>query len=159
MGQKVDATKSPRNRSGPVLAREREVAKTEAINALLTRPIAILPAKVGDPVRPFALGLWNDIRPLLKPDVSVSALRKAMATYVHSRSYQIAVARAGSVRHDINGEPVEPVSEADRLDALRKYEGFQARDGSTKPKSTSPAQPTKTEAIRIALLRRKENPR
>lgn len=159
MGQKVDATKSSRTRSGPVLAREREVAKSEAINALLTRPIAILPAKVGDPVRPFALGLWNDIRPLLKPDVSVSALRKAMATYVHSRSYQIAMARAGSVRHDINGVPVEPVSEADRLDALRKYEGFQARDGSSKPQSTSPAQPTKTEAIRIALLRREENPR
>ncbi|MBZ7927123.1 ProQ/FinO family protein (plasmid) [Ensifer adhaerens] len=159
MGQKADATKSPRTCSAPVLAREREVAKTVAINALLTRPIAILPAKLGDPVRPFALGLWNDVRPLLKPDVSVSALRKAMATYVHSRSYQIAVARAGSIRHDINGEPVEPVSEADRLDALKKYEGFQAREGSSKPKSRSPVQPTKTEAIRISLLRRKENPR
>lgn len=159
MAQKADATKSPRTRSGPVLAREREVAKTEAINALLTRPIAILPAKIGDPVLPFALGLWNDIRPLLKSDVSVSALRKAMATYVHSRSYQIAVARAGSSRHDINGEMVEPVSDADRMDAVRKYEGFQARDGSSKPKSASPAQPTKTEAIRIALLGRKENPR
>ncbi len=159
MAQKTDATKSPRTRSGPVLAREREVAKTEAINALLTRPIAILPAKVGDPVLPFALGLWNDIRPLLKPEISVSALRKAMATYVHSRSYQIAVARAGSSRHDINGEPVEPVSDADRLDALRKYEGFKARDGSSEPKSQSPVQPTRTDAIRIALLRRKESPR
>jgi len=159
MGQKAEATKSPRARSGPVLAREREVAKTEAINALLTRPIAILPAKVGDPVRPFALGLWNDIRPLLEPDVSVSALRKAMATYVHSRSYQIAVARVGSLRHNINGEPVEPVLEADRLDALKKYEGFQTRDGSSNAKSTSPVQLTKTEAIRIALLRRKEKPR
>ncbi|WP_426289738.1 ProQ/FINO family protein (plasmid) [Ensifer adhaerens] len=158
MGQKAEATKSAQPRSGPVLAREREVAKTEAINALLTRPIAILPAKVGDPVRPFALGLWNDIRPLLKPDVSVSALRKAMATYVHSRSYQIAVAREGSLRHNINGEPVEPVLEADRLDALKKYEGFQRRDGSNNP-TTSPVQPTKTEAIRIALLRRKEKPR
>ncbi|WP_429819866.1 ProQ/FINO family protein [Ensifer sp. B1-9] len=159
MGQKADATKPARTRSGPVLAREREVAKTEAINALLTRPIAVLPANIGDPVRPFALGLWNDIRPLLKPDISVSALRRAMATYVHSRSYQIAVARAGSVRHNINGEPVERVSEADRLNALRKYEGFQARYRSSKPTSTSPAQPTKTEAIQTALLRRKENPR
>lgn len=159
MGQKADATKSPRTRSTPVLAREREVAKIAAINALLTRPIGILPAKVGDPVRPFALGLWNDVRPLLKPEVSVSALRKAVATYVHSRRYQMAVAKAGSVRHDINGEPVEPVSDADRMDALRKYEGFQACDGSSKPKSASPAQPTKTDAIRSALLRRKENPR
>ncbi len=112
MGQKADATKSPRTRSALVLAREREVAKT-AVNALLTRPIGILPAKVGDPVRPFALGLWNDVRPLLKPEVSVSALRKAVATYVHSRRYQMAVAKAGSVRHDVNGEPVEPVSDGD----------------------------------------------
>ncbi len=64
-----------RTHSAPILAREREVAKTAAINALLTRPIGILPAKVGDPASPFALGLWNDVRPLLKPEVSVSALR------------------------------------------------------------------------------------
>ncbi|KSV61775.1 ProQ/FINO family protein [Sinorhizobium sp. Sb3] len=159
MSQKADATKLPRKNSRPVLAREREVAKTEAINALLTRPIAILSVKVGDPIRTFALGLWNDIRPLLLPDISVSTLRKAMATYVHSRSYQIAIARADSMRHDIDGEPVGPISDGDRLDALRKYEGFKARDGSSEPKSALPAQLTKTEAIRMALLRRKENPR
>lgn len=89
----------------------------------------------------------------------MSTLRKAMATYVHSRSYQIAIARADSMRHDIDGEPVGPISDGDRLDALRKYEGFKARDGSSEPKSALPAQLTKTEAIRMALLRRKENPR
>lgn len=159
MGQKPATTKSPRRNSGPVLAREREVAKTEAINALLTRPIAVLPAKVGDPIRPFALGLWNDIRPLLKPEISVSALRKATARYVHSRSYQIAVARPGSMRHDINADPIQPVSDADRVDAQKKYEGFKQRDGSSKPQSASPVPQSKTDAIRIALLRRKETRR
>ena len=72
MRQKSPKTKSPQENSSPVLAREREVAKIEAINALLTRPIAVLPAKVGDPIRPFALGLWNEVRPLLKPEISVS---------------------------------------------------------------------------------------
>jgi len=118
--------------SRPVVAREREVAKTEAINALLIRPITILPARVVDPIRPFARGLWNDIRLLLKPEVSVTALRKALATYVHSRSYQIAIARPGSFRHAINGEPVEPVSDVDRLHALEKYEGFKGRADRTR---------------------------
>ncbi|WP_234804176.1 ProQ/FINO family protein [Ensifer adhaerens] len=148
MAQKQAMFKSPPEEAGPVLAREREVAKTAAINAILIRPIAILPAKLGDPIRPFARGLWNDVRPLLKPEISVTALRKAMATYVHSRSYQIAVARTGSLRHDINGEPVESVSDADRLAAQKAYEGFKERDGSSKPESASPAQLSKTEAIR-----------
>ncbi|MGF6178368.1 ProQ/FINO family protein [Ensifer sp. 4252] len=161
MGEKPATTKTPRKDFGPVLARERDVAKTEAINALLIRPIAILPAKVGDPIRPFALGLWNDIRPLLKPEISVTALRKAMATYVHSRSYQIAVARSGSLRHDINGQPVEPVSDVDRLDALKKYEGFKARDGSSTLPPASPlaTSASKRGAIRAHLLRRKDAPR
>lgn len=161
MRQKSPKTKSPRENSNPVLAREREVAKTEAINALLTRPIAVLPAKIGDPIRPFALGLWDEIRPLLKPEFSVTALRKAMATYVHSRSYQRAVARPGSVRHDINGTPVGPVSDADRLDAHQQYEGFKARDGSRNPKSAPPLPSTasKSDVIRAGLLKRKDTPR
>ncbi|KSV64873.1 hypothetical protein N185_34365 [Sinorhizobium sp. GW3] len=159
MAQKAEKAKPLRNISGPVLARDREVAKTAAINALLTRPIAILPARVGDPIRPFALGLWNDVRSLLKPEISVTALRKAMSTYVHSRSYQIAVARAGSLRHDINGNPVEPVSDADRVDALKRYKGFQEGQGFSTPEKPAPAPPSKTEAIRTALLNRKETRR
>lgn len=161
MGQKLPTTKSLKGKFGLVLAREREVAKCEAINALLTRPIAVLPAKVGDPIRPFALGLWNEIRPLLKPDISVSTLRKTMSIYVHSRSYQVAVARSGSLRHDINGEPVDPVSDADRLNAQAKYESLKARDGSATQRS-SPSLPTpasRTEAIRAHLLRRKDGQR
>lgn len=141
MGQKPGTPTFLQKGSRPVVAREREVAKTEAINALLIRPITILPARVGDPIRPFARGLWNDIRPLLKPEVSVTALRKAMATYVHSRSYQIAIARPGSFRHAINGEPVEPVSDVDRLDALERYEGFKNREDRTRlppPRSQGP---------------------
>jgi hypothetical protein len=60
--QKPPTSKSSRENTGPVPARDREVSKAEEINALLTRPIAILPIKVGDPIRPFALGLWNEIR-------------------------------------------------------------------------------------------------
>lgn len=91
----------------------------------------------------------------------MTALRKAMATYVHTRSYQIAVARPGSFRHDINGEPVEPVSDADRLDAQKKYENFKERHGSSKPEAASPLPtPASTrDVIRAHLLRRKDTPR
>ncbi|WP_309140384.1 hypothetical protein [Ensifer sp. ENS10] len=82
----------------------------------------------------------------------MTALRKVLATYVHSRTFQIAVARPDSFRHDINGEPVKPVSNADRLDALKKYEGFKGRDGSGKPEAASPAPLSKTEAIRISSV-------
>ncbi|MDQ0563222.1 hypothetical protein QO004_005031 [Rhizobium mesoamericanum] len=52
---------------GPITANEADLAKARAINAL--RLIEILPAKMGDPIRPFALGLTNDIGSLLSPDV------------------------------------------------------------------------------------------
>ncbi len=84
-----------------------------------------------------------------------------MAIYVHSRSYQRAVARPGSVRHDINGTPVGPVSDGDRSDANQKYEGFKARDGSHNPKSAPPL-PTpasKSDVIRAGLLKWKDTSR
>ncbi|OCP36175.1 ProQ/FINO family protein [Ensifer sp. LC163] len=143
MREKPFPTKSLRDTSGPVVAREKDVFKAAAINALLTRPIAILPGKVSDPIRPFALGLWNDIRCLLKPEISVSTLRKAIGAYVYSRSYQVAIARPGSVRHDVNGAPVASVSHADRLDAQQKYESLRTGDGSRNTKAASPlARPT-----------------
>lgn len=134
MPQNSPIIKSLLGSSGPVEAREREVAKAKAINALLIRPIGILPAKPGDPIRPFALGLWAETRVLLKPEISVSTLRKATGAYVHCRTYQMAVARPGSIRHDIKGKPVEPISDADRLDARKKYENFRTRDGSGRRK-------------------------
>ena len=158
-GQKPSISKSSRESTGPVPARKREITKAEEINALLTRPIAILPIKVGDPIRPFALGLWNEIRCLLKPEISVSTLRKATGAYIHSRSYQIAVARQDSSRHDINGVPIDFVSDADRLDAHQMYESFRIRGGKRKPSVCPPlalpAPPSKTELIRTALLDRR----
>lgn len=160
--QNSPTAKSSRENTGPVPAGDRVVSKAEEINALLTRPIAILPIKVGDPIRPFALGLWNEIRCLLRPAVSVSTLRKATGAYIYSRSYQIAVARRDSSRHDINGAPIDFVSDADRLDAQQKYESFRMRDGKRKPNACAPlalpTPPTKTDMIRAALLERRRSP-
>ncbi|ULJ75928.1 ProQ/FINO family protein [Rhizobium gallicum] len=142
---------------GPIAATEFDVQKAEAISVLLIRPIGILPNKPGDPIRPFALGLFNDIRALVKPDVKATALRRAVGSFVHSKRYYFASAQPGSMRHDIDGKPVEPLSTEDRLVAQRRFLSLKRgndenSDSHVEPPTAAP--PSKTEQIRAALLRR-----
>ncbi|SCW87500.1 ProQ/FINO family protein [Rhizobium mongolense subsp. loessense] len=142
---------------GPIAATEFDVQKAEAISILLIRPIGILPKKPGDPIRPFALGLFNDIRALAKPDVKATALRRAVGSFVHSKRYYFASAQPGSMRHDIDGKPVEPLSSEDRLVAQRRFLSLKrSNDENSAPHVEPPtaAPPSKTEQIRAALLRR-----
>ena len=106
---------------GQIAASELDVEKASAINTLLIRPVGVLPAKPGDPVLPFAVGLFNELRALLKPDAGVTTLRRATAAYVHCRRYYFASAQPDSMRHDIDGRPVEPLSAADRLAAQKSF--------------------------------------
>lgn len=143
---------------GPIMANEADLARARAINELLLQPIGILPAKVGDPVRPFALGLWNDIRPLLKPDAGLTTLRRATGAYVHSRRYLFATAQPDAMRFDLQGNPVGPVSDADRLAAQERYQNLKRT--STPPAVSPVVSPTplsKNEQIRAALLTRASN--
>ncbi|TDW28157.1 ProQ/FINO family protein [Rhizobium azibense] len=143
---------------GPIVATEFDVQKAEAIRVLLIRPIGILPNKPGDPIHPFALGLFNDIRALAKPDVKATALRRAVGSFVHSKRYYFASAQPGSMRHDIDGKPVEPLSTEDRLVAQQRFLSLKRGDDENSASSiepaASPAPPSKTEQIRAALLRR-----
>ncbi|SDN70552.1 ProQ/FINO family protein [Ensifer sp. YR511] len=155
-------SKSSREKSGPVVARETDVLKAQAINALLIQSIAILPAEPGDPIRPFALGLWNEIRPLLRPEISVSTLRRTTGAYLHSKRYHLAVAQPGSARHDIGGMPVDTVSEADRLAAAEKIESLKKRDAARVPSAPTVAGSvtlSKADMIRATLLNRNNPPR
>jgi len=102
---------------GAIAAGPNEVGKAGAINALLIRPIGLLPQVEGDPIKPFALGVWTEIRALLKPDLSVTALRRATSVYTHSKRYYFACAQPDAQRHDIDGNPICPVSADDRLAA------------------------------------------
>lgn len=102
---------------GAIAAGPNEIGKAEAINALLVRPIGLLPQVEGDPIKPFALGVWTEIRALLKPDLSVTALRRATSVYTHSKRYYFACAQPDAQRHDVDGKPVGPVSDEDRLAA------------------------------------------
>ncbi|MFP3543727.1 ProQ/FINO family protein [Rhizobium sp. SIMBA_035] len=106
---------------GPLAATEADVEKARAINAMLTRSIGILPENPGDPILPFAVGLFNEIKALLKPEHGVSSLRRATAFHIFSKRYYFASAQPDSMRHDIDGRPVEPLSAADRLAAQKSF--------------------------------------
>lgn len=100
---------------GPIQATEQDVRKADAINALLVRPIALLPTRVGDPILPFTIGIFDTIRQFLKPETNSTPLRRAVGTFVHSKRYFFACAQPDSMRHDVDGQPVEPLSQEDRL--------------------------------------------
>ena len=145
---------------GPIVATELDVRKAAAINTLLLRPIEILPAKAGDPIRPFALGLWNEIRPLLKPDVPVMSLRHATSAFLHSKRYYYACAQPDSMRHDLAGNPVEPLSAADRQAAQQRLAVLkQAQTKATVQREEPPPPPalSKAELIRASLLGRRSD--
>lgn len=125
---------------GPIVATRVDVEKAQAINSLLVRPIGILPSEPGDPVLPFALGLFNDIRSLLKPGCGVTVLRRATAAYVYSRRYYFASAQPDAMRHDLDGNPTEPVSAQDRLAAQKTFTGLAHSHREARPAaSASPA--------------------
>lgn len=143
--------------NGPIVATALDVKKADAINTLLVQRIAILPSKPGDVVRPFALGLWNEIRPLLKPDMPVMSLRRATSAFLHSKQYYYACAHPGSMRHDIAGNPTEPLSTEDRLAAQERLTALRQTQAKAparheEPKAPPPPVVSKADLIRASLL-------
>ncbi|MFP3546723.1 ProQ/FINO family protein [Rhizobium sp. SIMBA_035] len=106
---------------GLIAATQADVEKANAINAMLSEPVGILPKAAGDPIRPFSLGLFNDIKARLKPEFGVTALRRATAFYIFSKRYYFASAQPDSMRHDIDGKPVAPLTAADRAAAQKSF--------------------------------------
>lgn len=147
---------------GPIATAEIDLQKAEAINTLLVRPIGILPIALGEPIRPFAVGLFEEIRALLKPEIAATKLRRAVGAFVHSKRYYFASAQPDSVRHDIDGRPMEPLSPADRLAAQQSFLSLNRKQNQTTSPAAEPASiqapATKAEQIRAALLSRSRTP-
>lgn len=112
---------------GPVKVDRYSLTAARAINALLTVPIAVLPNAEGDIIRPFRVGIGKDIKMLLRPETDLKELRNALRRYAYSAQYLHAVAQVDSMRHEINGEPVGPVSDEDRAHARQSYLTVSAR--------------------------------
>lgn len=144
---------------GPILATEIDVEKAQAINLLLIRPIGILPQKPGDPIRPFAIGLFEDIRAISKPNVGVTTLRRAVAAFVHTKRYYFASAQPDALRHDIDGAPLQQLSDDDKLTAQARFLALREKtSGDERPERSITAPPpvnlqmSKAEQIRATLL-------
>jgi ProP effector len=144
---------------GVIAAGPNEIGKADAINALLLRPIGLLPRVEGDPIKPFALGVWTEIRMLMKPDVSVTALRRATSAYTHSKRYYLACAQPDAQRHDVDGNPVGPVSDEDRLAAQTVVLSLKANSSpvETVAAAANDVAPSKASLIRASLLGRNRN--
>lgn len=144
--------------SKPVIATDKDIRRAMAIKDLLVQPLGILPAAVGDPIRPVAIGFFQQVSPFLSPGVSVTALRRAIGAYVHSKRYYLACSRPDAMRHDINGEPIELVSDSDKLNAQKCLQAFREQKSQT-PAAAIVAAPVATaenkkELIRASLLGR-----
>lgn len=143
---------------GPIAATDIDIQKASAINAMLTRPAGVLPAKAGDPIRPFAVGMFNELRGLLKTDAGITTLRRATAAYVHSKRYYFASAQPDAMRHDLDGSPVDAVSAEDRMVAQNRFLALkQKADEAALPAEPAPPVLSKSDQIRAALLGRRRD--
>jgi sRNA-binding protein len=78
----------------------------------------VLPRTPDDEALPLKVGIYDDLVDLLPDDWDTrKAFRRAMGKYARSFRYLDAVASDSAMRHDINGNPVGPVSELDRHSA------------------------------------------
>lgn len=145
----------------PILATEADVAKASLINALLTSPAAIFPSKVGDPILPFSIGIFEALKARLQPGVGTTSLRRAVAAYVRSKRYYFASAQPDAKRHDLDGGEVEPVSISDRMLAQERFMTLKRDKEQAPPVAVEdpPAAvaPSKNDRIRAALLVRKRD--
>ena len=123
------------------------LARAQGLNALLVAPIGVLPAALGDPIRPFQVGLAPEILARRRPEVAVNVCERAIRDYVRSFSYRHAVAQPGSMRYDLNGNPVELVSEKDRHDMQRNYEVDRERTRQRKAATALAAAAAGAEAV------------
>jgi hypothetical protein len=125
----TDLGRGPRP-SGPVAAREWDVAHSAALRSLLIEPPAVLPNQVGDPLLPLRIGIWDALLALLRPGAEPEALARALRAYTRSTGYFMACARKDAMRHDLDGRAVEPVSEEHRTGAVKAVQGRRSRSSS-----------------------------
>ena len=61
------------------------------------------------------------------PDIPRARIRRAIGRYINTIAYHAAVGAADSMRHDVDGNPTGPVSEAHRKYAARRVASALAR--------------------------------
>jgi len=139
---------------GRILATSLEAERAQMILQLLTAPVRVLPERAEDQVRPFEIGLFEQLKALRKPGVSITTLRRATSAYVHSKRYYLASGQPDAMRHSIDGNPISAVSHDDQQAARHSLRSLEEAHGKT-VSSTLPPEIDKTSRIKSGLLPRR----
>lgn len=126
MQDELESLKAWKHSRGPIKPDRVALSRAAAINALLVEPIAVLPCRWGDTVRPLKIGIGPEIMSQLQPSLARVKLHRAMYRYTACAAYLLACAQPDAMRHDIAGEPVEAISEKDRAVARQRFIAVQA---------------------------------
>ena len=109
----------------PATWRERMAAEVEALTGGHVPPV-LGPLRAGGPWMPFTLGL-RDAFMVRYPEADEDRVRRLFARLCASDGYLRAMAREGARRHDLEGCPIEPVSDAHRTRAAQQIEARRAK--------------------------------
>ena len=110
----------------PVTWRERMAAEVEALTGGHV-PAVFGPLRTtGAPWMPFTVGI-RDAFMACCPDADERRVRRLFARLCGSDGYLRALAREGARRHDLDGTPLGPVSDAHRARAAQQLEARRAK--------------------------------
>jgi len=84
----------------------------------LTSWPAVLPSEIGDPIRPLKIGVRDDLAALLPNGEGHAVLGPVLRRYTRAWEYLAALAAPDALRHDLAGNPVEPVAEEHKIPVL-----------------------------------------
>jgi sRNA-binding protein len=74
-----------------------------------------LPRTSDDPVYPLQIGIFDELALMLPDESHWAALRTALGWHCSTAAYLRAVSADGAQRHAVDGHPVAPVSDLDKL--------------------------------------------
>ena len=112
--------------AAPVTWRERMAAEVEALTGGHV-PAVFGPLRAtGAPWMPFTVGI-RDAFTACYPDADEHRVRRLFARLCASDGYLRALAREGARRHDLDGAPLGPVSDAHRARAAQRLEARRAK--------------------------------
>jgi ProP effector len=78
---------------------------------------AVLPSEIGDPIRPLKIGVRDDLAALLPNGEGHGVLGQVLRRYTRAWEYMAALAAPDAMRHDLAGNPVEPVADEHKAHA------------------------------------------
>jgi sRNA-binding protein len=90
----------------------------------LPADVTVFPRAAGQPIVPLAIGTAKHLEELGVPSEAVAHVIRG---YTRHPAYLRALARPGAMRHDLTGQPVEPVSEEHARYAALSLEAIKRR--------------------------------